>query len=71
MKTAQIQPRPSYWYIDEAKNTTRMFSDCYKFNQDISCWDLSQIAYKKDMFYQCFSMQKENLPKGIVTLDKE
>ena len=37
-----------------------MFSGCYKFNADLSKWDMSNVNNMMDMFISCRTLEKNN-----------
>jgi hypothetical protein len=47
------------WQTKSLINTSEMFVDCIKFNQDISGWDMSKVDTLDAMFQNCYKFNKD------------
>ena len=52
----------SGWDVKNVTNMKYMFAFCKKFNQDLSCWNVSNVIYKDSIFDNC-PIKEEYKPK--------
>ena len=52
----------SEWDISKVINMPFMFWYCTSFNQDLSCWNVSNVIYKDSIFHNC-PIKNEYKPK--------
>ena len=47
------------WNTTEVTDTSKLFYECFEFNEDISKWDTSNVTTMEDMFFHAESFNQD------------